>query len=123
MNWSEDELYRINQADDLHIAPLRPDGKTHGTPTWIWEVVVAGQLYVRAYSGNSSRWYQAASAQKKGVVIAAGMTRDVRFEPVSDESLNASIDEAYRAKYPHSPYVGTMVGERARKATIRIMPA
>lgn len=36
--FSMDELKRIDKADDLHIAPLREDGKTYGTPTWIWEV-------------------------------------------------------------------------------------
>jgi hypothetical protein len=52
------ELKQIDQADDLKIAPFREDGKTYGTPTWIWEVVVNGNLYVRAYNGVSSRWYK-----------------------------------------------------------------
>jgi pimeloyl-ACP methyl ester carboxylesterase len=38
--WSEDELRKIVAADDLHISPFREDGVTHGTPTWIWSVVV-----------------------------------------------------------------------------------
>jgi hypothetical protein len=33
--WSKDELSRIAEADDLHIAPFREDGITYGTPTWI----------------------------------------------------------------------------------------
>lgn len=39
------------RSDDLHISPFREDGKTYGTPTWIWSVVVDGGLYVRAYNG------------------------------------------------------------------------
>lgn len=58
MTWSKEELRRIAEADDLHIAPLREDGVTYGTPTWIWSVGDA--LYVRAYNGQNSRWYQAA---------------------------------------------------------------
>jgi hypothetical protein len=54
--WSTDELRRIGEADDLHIAPLREDGATHGTPTWIWPVAVDGALYVRAYNGRQSSW-------------------------------------------------------------------
>jgi hypothetical protein len=46
--WDHAELKRIAQADDLHIAPLRDDGKIYGTPTWIWSVAVDGELYVRA---------------------------------------------------------------------------
>ena len=42
--WTEDELRRIVEADDLHIAPLRPDGRTYGTATWIWCVAVDGDL-------------------------------------------------------------------------------
>lgn len=75
MNWSRDELSRIDHADDLKIAPLREDGITYGTPTWVWEVVVDGALYVRGYNGQKSRWYQAAIRQKAGRIIAAGTTR------------------------------------------------
>jgi hypothetical protein len=119
--WPKDELDKIAAADDLHIAPFREDGKTHGTPTWIWSVAVDGELYVRAYNGQSSRWYQAAVRQRAGRIIAAGMTRDVEFERV-DGSLNERIDDAYRAKYARSSYLRPMIGATARSATIRITP-
>jgi hypothetical protein len=61
--WSTDELRRIEEADDLHISPFRDDGVTYGTPTWTWSVAVDGDLYVRAYNGQGSRWYQAAARQ------------------------------------------------------------
>jgi hypothetical protein len=38
MTWLQDELRKIADADDLHIAPFREDGVTYGTPTWIWSV-------------------------------------------------------------------------------------
>lgn len=31
--WNNDVLNQIDKADDLKIAPFRPDGKTTGTPT------------------------------------------------------------------------------------------
>src|ERR1039458_10854613 len=77
--WSKDELQKIAATDDLHISPFRDDGKTYGTPTWIWSVVVEDALYVRAYNGQSSRWFQAALRQKAGRITAAGMTADVSF--------------------------------------------
>ena len=49
--WPKDDLSRIAGTDDLHISPLREDGVTYGTPTWIWSVVVDHALYVRAYNG------------------------------------------------------------------------
>jgi len=71
--WSEDELRRIAEADDLHISPFREDGVTYGTPTWIWSVNVGDALYVRGYNGQKSRWHQAAVRQKAGRITAAGM--------------------------------------------------
>lgn len=115
-----EELNAIDKADDLKIAPFRADGKTTGTPTWIWEVVVDGELYVRAYYGKKSRWYQSAIAQKAGKIIAAGTTYEVTFEPIQDEQINQKIDSAYRTKYAKSPYMTHMIGNTARQATVKI---
>jgi hypothetical protein len=119
--WSRNELAKVVKADDLHIAPFREDGRTYGTPTWIWSVVVDDALYVRAYNGRSSRWYQAAMRQKAGRIIVAGMTKEVTFEPV-EGAINDRVDEAYRAKYADSPYLSPMIGARARAATVKVMP-
>jgi hypothetical protein len=59
--------------------------------------------------------------QKTGRISAAGMTKEVTFEPV-DGPINNRIDQAYRAKYGGSPYLGPMIGARARSATVKIMP-
>jgi hypothetical protein len=118
--WSKDELRRIADADDLHIAPFREDRVTYRTPTWIWSVVVGAALYVRAYNGRESRWYQAAPRQKAGRIKAAGVTREVAFEP-ADGPVNDQIDEAYRVKYRGSPYLGPMIGARARSATVEVI--
>jgi hypothetical protein len=119
--WPQDELRRIAEADDLHIAPLREGGATFGTPTWIWSVAVDGALYVRAYNGTASRWRRAALRQKAGRIIAAGMTKEVTFEPV-DGLVNERIDEAYRTKYRDSSYLSPMIGDRARAATVKVTP-
>jgi hypothetical protein len=119
--WQREELDRIAATDDLHIAPFRDDGKTYGTLTWIWSVVVDGALYVRAYNGIRSRWYRSAISQKAGRIIIAGMRKEVSFESV-DGAINQSIDDAYRTKYGGSQYLAPMIGPRARAATIRITP-
>jgi hypothetical protein len=119
--WNQEQLKQIATSDDLHISPLREDGATYGTPTWIWSVALDDALYVRGYNGQSSTWYQAAVRQKAGRIIAAGITKEVTFEPV-DGPINDQIDAAYRAKYGNSPYLQPMISARARFATIRIMP-
>jgi hypothetical protein len=122
MEWPTDELKAIAEADDLHIAPLRDDGRTYGTPTWIWSVAVNGGLYVRAWNGRNSSWFQAALRQGAGRILAVGSTREVAFEAVDDTVLNDMIDEAYRTKYRSSSYLDSMVSSRARSATVRVKP-
>lgn len=120
--WEAGQLDRIVKADDLHISVLRDDRVNYGTPTYIWCVQVDGGLYVRAYNGIQSRWYQATLKQKAGRIIAAGQTFDVTFEPVAG-TLNDQIDLAYRAKYSSSNYLAPMISERSRAATVRVVPA
>jgi hypothetical protein len=119
--WAQDELQRIAASDDLRVAPFREDGVTYGTPTWIWSVAVDGALYARAYNGQNSRWRQAALRQKAGRITAAGMTKEVAFEPV-DGPVNDAIDEAYKTKYRGDSFLNSMMSARARAATVRIIP-
>ena len=119
--WPTQELQEIAEADDLHIAPFRDDGKSYGTPTWIWSVAVEGELYVRAYNGQESRWYQAALRHNAGRVTAAGMTKEVTFERI-EGLISDRIDNAYRMKYRGNPYLNSMISARARSATIKITP-
>lgn len=86
-----DELNRIDQADDLHISPLRENGKTYGTPTWIWAVVVDGELYLRAFNGVNSSWYRSELQQRAGRIKAAGLVKDVTFQMVHREINNAMV--------------------------------
>ena len=105
----------------MHISPFREDGASYGTPTWIWSVAVDGALYVRGYNGQDSRWCRAATRQKAGRILAAGLSKEVTFEAI-EGPINDLIDDAYRAKYRGSQYIEPMIGARARSATIKIMP-
>ena len=118
---SKEDINTIANANDFHISPLRHDGRNFGTPTWIWSVSVNDQLYVRAYNGTASRWYKAAMEQGIGKIKGAGIERIVRFKPVENMLLNEKIDLAYREKYTESPYLNSMISERAKKATVQIL--
>lgn len=119
--WTKEELRKIAETDDLHIAPFREDRKTYGTPTWIWSVAVDDGLYVRPYNGENSRWHQAAMRQKAGRITAGGLTKEVRFE-AAERAMNERIDKAYRAKYKGSPYLKPMIAERLHAFTVKVMP-
>lgn len=122
MKWDATTLTKIVSADDLKISPLRADGSTYGTPTWIWCVEVDGELYVRAYNGPRSRWYQSATAQRAGRIHAAGEVHEVVFEP-APESVAAAVTSAYEQKYKGSVYLAPMIAAGPVAATVRISPA
>lgn len=118
-SWPTDRITAIAHSDDLHISAFRADGTTYGTPTWIWSVVVDGDLYVRAYNGQSSRWYQSAMAQGAGLIQVAGDEDEVTFER-GDPAMNDAINMAYRQKYASSSYLPPMLQARPVSATVRI---
>lgn len=120
--WPTDTIQRIADTDDLHIAPYHADGKTTGTLTWIWSVVVDGRLFVRAWSGTKGRWYRSAVAQRAGRITAAGEEFEVTFTPIDDAELGRRIDAAYSAKYAGSPYLPPMIAAGPKAATVEITP-
>jgi hypothetical protein len=81
--WTPQQLEKIGSTDDFHISPYRDDGTTPGTPTWIWSVVIDGDVYVRAYNGTASRWHSSA------------MTKKTQF--AKDSGPNAAANRAKRA--------------------------
>ncbi|PTL71929.1 DUF2255 domain-containing protein [Rathayibacter caricis DSM 15933] len=107
-NWPSAVLAAIAESDDLHVSPLRDDGITHGTPTWIWSVVIDGSLYVRPWNGRRSRWYRAAVTQQAGRIRAAGTEHEVRFEQ-ANPSMRTPVSAAYERKYASSPYLPPML--------------
>lgn len=119
--WTSDELNKIGTAEELEIAPRRPDG-TVQNPVTIWVVRVGDELYIRSYRGHSGAWFQAAQASHQGRVQAGGVEKDVTFEEEADPGLNDRIDDAYRTKYRRSQYAASMVTAEARSTTIKLVP-
>ena len=65
--------------------------------------------------------HRSVRTERRTGIVAAGMTKEVTFEPV-DGSIDDLIDDAYRKKYRGSPYLKPMIGARARSATVKVMP-
>ncbi|UWF47886.1 DUF2255 family protein [Pseudomonas sp. N3-W] len=72
-------------------------------------------------SGLASNAAGAALKQKAGRIIAVGKTRDVTFKTIRG-AFNDHIDDAYRAMYDTSSYLGAMISERSRAATVLVLP-
>lgn len=121
--WNIEQINQFKNADDMHVSPFYSDGETLGTPTWIWSVIVDNNLYVRAYNGQKSRWYQSAKEQMAGQIQLANQKFDVVFEPIErNNALDEKINQAYKEKYNGSPYLPLMLNDGPVSATVRISP-
>jgi hypothetical protein len=120
--WSPGELDRIGNADELTIAPSRPDGSLYRFTT-IWVVRMGDDLYVRSHAGRSGHWFRHALERHEGRIRAGGVDRDVGFEEPQDADQSA-VSDAYRRKYArYGPaYVDPMVSDAAAAATLRLVP-
>lgn len=119
--WTSDELDRLGAADEIEIAPLRPDGRPR-PPVTIWIVRVGDDLYVRSYRGHDGAWFRAAQASHAAHIRGGGVEKPVTLVEENDPGINDQVDAAYRAKYGHSIYVGDMVASGARATTMRAVP-
>ena len=111
MNWTNDELCKIETTEELRIAPRRRDG-TLRKPVIIWVVRIGDELYVRSYRGRGGSWFRAAQANRQGHIRAGDIEKDVTFVDEPDSGINDQIDAAYRDKYKRYPqYVVPMVSD------------
>src|SRR5271168_1369829 len=95
--WTDDELDRIGNAEELQLASLRDDGSL-GSYVTMWVVRAGDDVYVRSAGGPDRPWYRRAIASGAGRIRADGIERDVTF---AEAAVNAhpAIDAAYHAKY------------------------
>jgi len=120
--WTNDELNKIGESEELDISSLRKDGSLR-KPVTIWVVRVGDDLYIRAYKGRSGPWFRGVQTRHEGHVRSGGVEKDVAFVEETGSDINDKIDSAYLAKYRRYPtYVAPMVTAEARTATIKLVP-
>ena len=120
--WSNDELNKIGNAEELKIAALRADG-TLRKLVIIWVVRLGDELYVRSVKGHKGAWFRGVLERHEGRIQAGGIERYVSFIEEADAGLNDQIDAAYRTKYKRYPTsVDHINSPEARAATIRLAP-
>lgn len=124
-NWIQKDLERIGAADELQLASFKQDS-TLRKPVTIWVVRVGDDVYVRAYRGHETAWFQQIQRRPEGRIEAGGVTKGVTFvDASSDQALNREIDAAYRSKYHRysATYVDPMIAPPARVTTLRLVPS
>ncbi len=123
MTWTNDELTRIGNAEELQVASLRRDG-TRRKPVTIWVVRVGDELYVRSVNGRDSAWFRGVLVRFAGRIWAGGVEKDVTYVEEADPELNEQIDAAYRTKYRRyaASIIDSILSPAARSATLRLVP-
>ena len=121
--WSNHELERIGNAQELRLASARADGSQRPYTT-MWVVRVGDEIFVRSAGGPERAWYRHAKTSGAGRICAGGVERDVTFAEATADAQTA-IDTAYHNKYDrYGPnIVGHVVGPAARAVTVRLRPA
>jgi hypothetical protein len=120
--WTREELDKIGTADEIEIAPFRPDGKARN-PVTIWIIRIGDELYARSAYGRNAAWFRGAQMRHEGRIRAGGIDKEVAFID-AELDLDDEIDTAYRNKYRRhgTTYVNMMVSAQARSATIKLVP-
>ena len=121
-DWTQDELQRIGEAEELQVSSRRPDGSLRPFVT-IWVVRAGDDIYVRSAYGPENGWFRRAQASRTGRIRAGGIERDVTFAD-APAGVHAAIDAAYHAKYDRygERIVRTVVGDAVAPLTIRLVP-
>jgi hypothetical protein len=120
--WTDEELDRVSNAEELQLASRRGDGTLRPYVT-MWVVRAGDDVYVRSAYGPDNPWYRRAKASGDGRIRAGGVEREVTFSEAASDA-HAAIDAAYHAKYDrYGPaIVGLVVGDKAAPVTIRLVP-
>jgi hypothetical protein len=120
--WTNDELTRIDAAQELKIAPVRRDG-TWRKPTTIWVVRAGDDVFVRAAYGPSTGWHRVARTSRAARIWAGGIEKDVTIEN-ADDGVLGRVDDLYRQKYRRyaGPVLDSVINPEARASTLRLVP-
>ncbi|MGH3643500.1 MAG: DUF2255 family protein, partial [Mycobacterium sp.] len=119
--WTIQELERIGDAQEMHVAGRRRDGSLRKSVV-VWVVRSGDDLYTRSVNGPDAGWFRGTRERRDGHISAGGVQSDVAFVDVDgdDGALQDDIDTAYRAKYGHySGPVASITSALARSTTIK----
>ncbi len=124
--WTEEQLTRIDAAEELEIAVLNPDGTLRG---WvpIWVVRHDEKAYVRTWHRRHTGWYGNVLGTGQARVRVPGVEADVTVHdvgPARDAALRAAVDDAYRTKYQRygRSTISRMTSDDAAESTLRLTP-
>jgi hypothetical protein len=119
--WTNDELDKIDAAEELTLASVRNDG-TLRRPVTMWVVRDGDGVYVRSVNGRGSSWFRGVQDRHEARIRAGGVEKDVAL--IETDDVNDTVDAAYEAKYGrrYPTIVPSIVAPQARAATLELKP-
>ena len=120
--WSNEDLDRLDAAEEIQLASRTPDGSL-GSYATIWTVRVNDAAYVRSAYGHDNNWFQHALKSGAGRIRVGDVEHDVDIDVPGDEERE-NISAAYHEKYDRfgEKMVGTVVSAEAERSTLRLLP-
>lgn len=119
--WTNEELDRIDAAQELDLSSVRQDSSVR-RPVTMWVVRDGDDVYVRSVNGRGSTWFRGAQTRHEAHISAGGVDKDVDL--VEIDEANDAVDAAYDAKYGrrYPTIVPSIVAPQARAATLKLVP-
>jgi len=112
--WTRSESREISDSYSLSLTV----GPGNSEQVELGMALISGRLYVRAFRGRGSQWYQAAIKAGLGTVAIGTVRVNVELTPTDGPS--EEIEAAYLAKY--GPRAALVASPEARAATLLIEP-
>ncbi|GAA4136692.1 DUF2255 family protein [Leifsonia shinshuensis] len=114
--WTDAELRRFDAASSLRLSA----GSEGDDSVELGMVTVGQDLFIRAFSGVRSRWFQAAVGSGVGTIQVDGRLISVRFQPSAGDDRR--IEAAYRERYGAAAALVGTAGARAATLLITANP-
>jgi hypothetical protein len=121
MSFAEDDLARLEAAEEVEIETQAPDQKARRTVIWL--VVDDGDAFVRTNKGPDSRWYRDAMANPAVAIHVDGRRLAATAIPATDPDSIERASSGFRRKYATDRSMPAMVAPDVLETTLRVEPA
>jgi hypothetical protein len=121
MSFADDDLARLEAAEEIGIETQAPGAAPRRTV--IWAVVDDGEVFIRTFKGPRSRWYQDALANPGVAIHVDGKRLAATAIPATDPDSIERTSSGFMRKYADDPATKAMVAPDVLETTLRLEPA
>ena len=120
MSFADDDLARLEAAQEVEIETQAPGKPARRTPIWV--VVDGSEAFIRTYKGPDSRWYRDAMANPAVAIHVDGRRLAATAIPATDPDSIERTSSGFLRKYADDPASKAMVAPDVLETTLRLEP-